>query len=79
MIDVKIVVADGTFYNSKVTSVPSVGDSIELTSYTDMKNEHPFIVNLKVNKVLHELIEFEEGHQIVKEHHHIINIHCTKI
>lgn len=79
MIEINIMVGeDGPYYPSKVTNVPSVGDNIELTSYTDMASKLPHVINLKVNKVVHELVEFKEGHNIVKEHSHFVKVICSK-
>ena len=81
MIDVTIYVGtDGPYYPTKVESLPSVGDYIDLTSYTDMKHKQEHYIELKVVKVIHELVEFnEKDTNIIKKHHHNVNLICKKI
>ncbi|WP_323913484.1 hypothetical protein [Aeromonas veronii] len=81
MIGITIVIGkDGPHYPTKVESIPSIGEHIKLTSYTDMKSGFEYEFNLIVTNVQHELIEFNENHtEVIKKHHHDITIFCEKI
>jgi len=81
MIGITIVIGkDGPYYPSKVESIPSIGEHIKFTSYTDMKNGFEYEFDLIVTNVRHELIEFNEEHTaVIKEHQHDITVYCEKI
>ena len=71
---------EGAYYPTMVEVLPSVGDFVELTSHTDMKDKLEGFHCLKVTKVLHKLIEFDEKFtSVIKEHHHEIEIVCIKV
>lgn len=81
MIDVTVIIGkDGPYYPSSVNSVPRVGDYINLTSHTDMKDKLEPYHTLKVTKVIHDIIEFNpEYTSVVKEHHQLITLQCEKV
>ncbi len=81
MIDVTIFIGseDGVYYPTKMLNIPSVGEFIELHSYSDMAANLDHKYNLKVLKVIHEVIEFDPDKQsVVKEHHHFVKLICSK-
>ncbi|EIZ1354451.1 hypothetical protein V4T56_004261 [Vibrio vulnificus] len=81
MIDVTVIIGkDGPYYPSSVNSVPRVGDYINLTSHTDMKDKLEPYHTLKVTKVMHNIIEFNpEYTSVVKEHHQLITLQCERV
>jgi hypothetical protein len=80
MIDATIhIEKDGTYYPTQIHVLPSVGDIINLTSYSDMANNHTWKLKLKVLRVEHSVIEFNpELTSTVKNYTHDINIYCSK-
>jgi hypothetical protein len=76
MIDITLQTTKDGHYHTKVDSVPNVGDSIKLISYTNQKNHDEWNLSYTVTKIEHALIEIDEGNTIVKEHHQTITVYC---
>jgi hypothetical protein len=64
-------------YHTKVDFLPRVGDSINLKSYTNMASHHEWNLNYKVLRIEHELVEINEGNEIIKDYHQTVVIYCA--
>jgi hypothetical protein len=60
---------EGAYYNTNLAFLPRVGEALELTSYLDMKSEHPYVHSLKVERVEHfmgDITGDEVGHHLAR-------------
>ena len=44
---------EGAYYNTNLAFLPRVGEAFELTSYLDMKSNHPYVHALTVERIEH--------------------------
>jgi hypothetical protein len=78
VIDVNIVLnKDESYYPSKVNLLPKVGDLIRLESFSNLATRHDAYLDLKVESITHELVEFSDKSSR-QEHYHRISINVSE-
>jgi hypothetical protein len=78
MIEVTIQIEGDAHYPTKLHTLPSVGDYLEVNSYSDLEAGYDNIHNLKVKSIKHHIIEFPDAHKTIKKHSQNVVVTCVR-